>query len=201
MSHELEDLRNNPFSSLHEKNQFNNDFPKVAYFLLIMEAVAGAQVLYEYEGILKNYPNLGPTLLGSISAVLAQSITQVVKRKHSPNRLVKFVCWGALNGLFSTIWIDSLINHTDSVVLQVAIDQSIGAPLFQLLFTLLSMVWDSDSASGPGPRAVYFKSLRYSFCFWPFMSIAMFCLVPDNMMFFFNCFVNFVWNLILCKVN
>lgn len=200
MSHELEDLRNKPFSSLNEKSS-NKSFPKSAYFFIFAELVAGFQVLYHYEGILKMYPNLGPTLLGSISAVLAQSLTQVIKGKHSFNKLVKFVCWGALNGLFSTVWIDFLVNTVDSIVLQVAVDQSIGAPLFQLLFTLLSMVWDSETASGPSPRAVYFKSLRYSFCFWPFMSIAMFCFIPENMMFFFNCFVNFVWNLILCKLG
>lgn len=200
MSHELEDLRNKPFSSLNEK-PFKQSFPKSAYIFILAELIAGFQVLYQYEGILKMYPNLGPTLLGAISAVLAQSFTQVIKGKHSFNKLVKFVCWGALNGLFSTVWIDFLVNSVDSVVLQVAVDQSVGAPLFQLLFTLLSMVWDSDSASGPSPRAVYFKSLRYSFCFWPFMSIAMFCFIPENMMFFFNCFVNFVWNLILCKLG
>lgn len=200
MSHELEDLRNKPFSSLNEK-PYNKSFPKSAYFFILVELIAGIQVLYQYEGILKMYPNLGPTLLGAISAVLAQSLTQVIKGKHSFNKLVKFVCWGALNGLFSTVWIDYLVKSVDSVVLQVAIDQSIGAPLFQLLFTLLSMVWDSETASGPSPRAVYFKSLRYSFCFWPFMSIAMFCFIPENMMFFFNCFVNFVWNLILCKLG
>lgn len=200
MAHELDDLRNKPFSNLQEKNH-GHVFPKTAYTLVLIELIAGFQVLYQYEGILKMYPNLGPTLLGAISAVLAQSVTQIAKKKHSTNKLLKFVCWGALNGMFSTIWIDYLVNNTESVVLQVAIDQSIGAPLFQLLFTLLLMVWDTETASGPSARAVYFRSLRYSFCFWPFMSIAMFCFVPDNMMFLFNCFVNFVWNMILCKLG
>ncbi|WPK27088.1 hypothetical protein PUMCH_004461 [Australozyma saopauloensis] len=200
MSHDLEDLRNKPFSG-HLEKQYGKTLPLIAYVILVIELVAGAQVLYHYEGILKAYPNLGPTLLGAISAVLAQSITQMFKKKHSNNKLFKFICWGALNGMVSTIWIDFLVNSMDSVVLQVALDQSIGAPFFQLLFTLLSMAWDNETASGPSPKAVYFKSLRYSFCFWPFMSVAMFCFVPDNMMFFFNCFVNFVWNMILCKLG
>lgn len=193
---DLEDLQHEPVSE-----KLDHAFPKSAYWFLLAELIAGVHVLYYYQDFLRVHPHLGPTLLGAVSAVFAQSISQIVKRKHSPNKLAKFTCWGALNGMCSTLWIDFVVTRTDNVIWKVVLDQTIGAPMFQLFFTLLSTVWDTKFGSSASLRAMYFKSLRYSFYFWPFMSVAMFCFIPESMMFLFNNVASFGWNMILCTAG
>ncbi|GEQ69349.1 hypothetical protein JCM33374_g3020 [Metschnikowia sp. JCM 33374] len=196
---ELQDLRNKPFLDLDENTKFHR--PRRAYVYLILELFVGIQIIYSYDQVAARFPLLAPTILGAASAGLAQSLIQFFRQKISTNRLLKFIVWGSINGCFTALWIDVLVTRVDSVVYQIIVDQVIGGPLFQLMYTVLSSIWENDSIVGSAAQATFFKSLRYSYCYWPFISTSMFLLVPPQLMFFLNCLASFVWNLVLSRLS
>ncbi|OBA23656.1 hypothetical protein METBIDRAFT_30091 [Metschnikowia bicuspidata var. bicuspidata NRRL YB-4993] len=196
---ELKDLHNKPFFDIEENTKFHR--PAKAYVYLAVELVIGTQILYSYDHVALKFPLLAPAILGSTSAALAQSLIQFFRQKISTNRLLKFIAWGCINGCFTALWIDVLVSRVENVALQIIIDQTVGAPLFQLMFTVLSSIWENDSIFGLSSQSTFMKSLRYSYCYWPFISTSMFILVPPQLMFFLNCLASFVWNLILSRLN
>lgn len=194
---ELADLKNKPFYDLDEK-KLSVSGRRTIWLYMFLECVTSLVIYFNYGRLLLLYPLLAPTLLGASTAALAQSINQYIKGRLVDSRVVKFAIWGLINGCFSALWIEMLILNLDSVIYRVLLDQAVGAPLFQLLFNILSSVWDQD---GQNTRATFFRALRYSYCYWPFVSIAMFVFVPPQFMFVCNCFANLLWNLILSRVT
>lgn len=192
---ELSDLKHKPFHDLED-----SAVPRRAYLFLLASVFATFQIYYSYESLVVSYPLLAPTLMGASSAAVAQSLTQFIKHKFSSNRMLKFIVWGSINGCFTALWIDMLVSRVENVVYRILIDQTVGAPFFQLIFSVLSSLWD-DNNPVTGAHANYIRSLRYSYCYWPFASITMFVFIPPRLMFFANCIANFVWNVILSKLN
>lgn len=193
---ELSDLKNKPFLDVEEPRAV----PTVAYVALVAEVVATFQIYYSYEHLVLSYPLLAPTLLGAASAALAQTVTQFMKHKYSTNKLLKFLVWGCINGCFTALWIDVLVSRVENIFYRVLLDQTVGAPCFQLIFSVLSSLWE-DTNAGTSAHTNYLRSLRYSYCYWPFVSVTMFAFIPSRMMFFANCIANFVWNVILSKLS
>lgn len=167
---------------------------------LVLETIISAVIYYNYEVLLQVHRLLAPTLLGAATASLAQSINQYVKKKLNYNKIFKFMVWGIINGSFTVLWIDFIISKTDNLVYRIMIDQLVGAPLFQLIFNILSTLWDTGEISH-NTRALYFKSLKYSYCFWPFFSIVSFGFIPETFLFPANCLANLLWSLILSKLG
>ena len=40
--------------------------------------------------------------------------------------------------------------------------------MFQLIFNILNALWDQGEVFSSATRIAFFKSLKYSYCFWPF---------------------------------
>ncbi|KAI5963063.1 uncharacterized protein KGF55_002855 [Candida pseudojiufengensis] len=173
---------------------------KKLYFALIIESIISVTIYYFYDDISLINPNLAPTLLGCSSGALAQSINQFSKKKFTLNKIFKFMIWGSINGYFTVTWINLLILHVDNLIYRIIIDQLIGAPIFQLIFNILNTIWDHGEIFSKSTRQAYLKSLKYSYCYWPFFSIFSFVFVPQTMMFPSNCLANLFWNLILSKI-
>ncbi|KAK6458221.1 uncharacterized protein RJT20DRAFT_126187 [Scheffersomyces xylosifermentans] len=167
---------------------------------LLLETIISLTIYFNYDSLCLVSPVLGPSLLGSSTAALAQSLNQYSRMKFSLSRLIKFIVWGSINGYFTVIWIDILIMRVDNLAYRVIIDQTVGAPVFQLIFSILSSLWDHGELS-VNTRNSYFKSLKYSYCFWPFFSVCSFVFIPKVMMFPANCLANLIWNLILSKLS
>lgn len=195
----LKDLKNKPF--LDAQLEIDSRLPKRAYIYLFIEVILAFEVLASFDWIADSYPLFAPTLLGALSAAIAQSLNQIIKRKHSINKLLKFITWGSINGCFTAIWFDILTRRVENKVRQVLLDQTIAAPLFQLSFAVLSAIWENDSILSKSFRSTYVKSLRYSYCYWPFVATCMFMMVSQEKQFLFNSFASFVWNMILCKFS
>ncbi|KAK6203366.1 uncharacterized protein RJT21DRAFT_119509 [Scheffersomyces amazonensis] len=166
---------------------------------LVIESVVSLIIYYNYDNLSSFHYFLGPTLLGSSTAALAQSINQFIKKKYSLNKILKFLVWGLLNGYFTVLWIDILLLRVDSLSSRVIIDQFVGAPFFQLIFNVLNALWDNGELSA-STRTAFIKSLKYSYCFWPFFSICSFVFIPKSMLFPANCLANLLWNIILSKL-
>lgn len=196
---ELQDLRNKPFIDAEENKKFHR--PVRAYVYLAVELLVGSQILLSYDLVAAKFPLVAPTLLGASSAAFAQSLIQLFRQKISTNRLSKFIVWGCINGCFTALWIDVLVSRVNNVAYQIIIDQTIGAPLFQLMYSVLSSIWENDSIISLSSQSTFLKSLRYSYCYWPFISTSMFVLAPPQLMFFLNCLASFVWNLVLSRLN
>ncbi|EER34067.1 conserved hypothetical protein [Candida tropicalis MYA-3404] len=169
-------------------------------FALIIETVSLCMAYYEYDQIALIHPMLAPTLLGCVSGALAQSTNQYLKKKYSLNKIAKFMVWGSINGYFTSAWINILVTKIDNMFYRIIIDQTVGAIAFQLIFNILNSLWDQGELFSPATRASFFKSLKYSYCFWPFFSILSFSFIPQSMMFPCNCLANLFWNLILSKL-
>lgn len=195
---ELSDLGNKPF---YELDLAKYHRPARAYAYVALEFVTTLVFLYSYDYLISIHRQFGPACLGAATAALAQSLNQLWKYKVSDSRLLKFVVWGLINGYFTALWLDVLVVQIPNPVLRIVLDQTVGAPLFQLTFTVLSSMWDGDLMPAPQVRATFLRSLRYSYCYWPFVSMALFTLVPQNRMVFFNCLANFIWNVILSRLT
>lgn len=167
---------------------------------LLVETVVSLAIYYNYDQIGKFQPFLAPALLGASTGALAQSINQYSKKKFSLNRICKFIVWGSINGLFTVLWIDMLISRFDNLFYRIIVDQMVGAPSFQLVFNILNSLWDHGEVSN-STRLAYFKSLKYSYFFWPFFSIASFIFIPKALMFPSNCLANLIWGIILSKMT
>lgn len=168
---------------------------------LLVESLVTLVLYWNYTAISANVsPLVAPTLLGACTASLAQSINQYLRKKFSLNRILKFLVWGSINGCFTALWIDILIYRIDNLIYRIMVDQIIGAPAFQMIFSILSSLWDSGEISAT-IRQSYVKALKYSYCYWPFFSVFSFVFIPQSMMFPANCLANLVWNVILSKIN
>lgn len=196
---ELADLNNKPFYDLNKGE--TRELPKRAFFYIFAELVASIILYTQYTSIALVNPLLAPILLGSATAALAQLLDQYWRGRFSDSRVAKFLSWGAINGYFTALWVDLLVLRVYTVPYRIIIDQLVGAPLFQLAFTILSSIWDTDhTVSLFSVRTSYLRSLKYSYCFWPFASMAMFFFVPAHLMVVSNCTANFIWNIVLSKI-
>lgn len=196
---ELADLRNKPFYDIDPQAKLHR--PASAYLYVVFETFVTLTVYFNYDYLTTIYRQLGPACMGAATAALAQSLNQLMKYKFSDSRLLKFIVWGAINGLFTALWLEVLVVQVPSPIFRIIIDQTVGAPLFQLTFTILSNMWDGDSQLTPAVQAAFIRSLRYSYCYWPFISTAMFTLVPPERMVICNCVANFIWNVILSRLT
>lgn len=195
---ELGDLHK-PFYEL--ETQPKHQRPASAYAYVAIEAFVTLTVYYKYDYLTTLYRPLGAACLGAATAALAQSFNQLLKYKFSDSRLLKFIVWGAINGLFTALWLDVLLTQVPTLVLRIVLDQTVGAPLFQLTYTVLSTTWDGESVPSPTMSSVFLRSLRYSYCFWPFVSIATFTVVAPERMVICNCVASFIWNVILSRLS
>ncbi|ABN67061.1 predicted protein [Scheffersomyces stipitis CBS 6054] len=166
---------------------------------LVVEAVVSLTIYFNYDKLCNFNGVLGPALLGSSTAAMAQSINQYSKMKFNLSKVFQFMVWGAINGYFTVVWIDTLIVKVDNLVYRIIVDQAVGAPLFQLVFNILNSLWDHGEISAH-TRSSYIKSLKYSYCFWPFVSVCIFVFIPQVMMFPCNCMANLLWNMILSRL-
>lgn len=169
-------------------------------FAIIIETISLCITYYEYDGIALIHPMLAPTLLGCVSGALAQSTNQYLKKKFTVNKIIKFMVWGSINGFFTSAWINILVTRIDNMFYRIIIDQTVGAVSFQLIFNILNSLWDQGEVFSSTTWASFLKSLKYSYCFWPFFSILLFMFIPQSMMFPSNCLANLFWNLILSKI-
>lgn len=188
--------RTRPFYDIEPKLH-----PRRSFIYIAVELIATVAVWYNYPALVDVYRQLGPACLGSATAALAQSLNQMSKHKHLESRLAKFVVWGAINGFFTSLWLDMLMVQLENPLVRMLVDQSIGAPLFQLTFTALSNLWDGDNVLVSAIQATYLRSLRYSYCFWPLVSAAMFTVIPPDKMLPCNFAANFIWNVILSRLS
>ena len=167
---------------------------------LAVEALVSATIYYNYDNLLTVHRLLAPALLGASTASLAQSMNQYVKKKLNFNKIMKFMVWGVINGSFTVLWIEFLMSRTDNLFYRILIDQLVGAPSFQLIFNVLSTLWDTGEISH-NTKALYIRSLKYSYCFWPFFSMVSFGFIPQPLLFPANCLANLIWSLILSKLG
>lgn len=166
--------------------------------IMIIEIFISVYIYINYDSLLDINLLLAPSLLGALTAALAQTFNQFVKNTYSFEKIIKFIVWGIINGLLTAMWID-IIMSIDDFYLRVFIDQSIGAPGFQLIFTILNSLWDNGSLNKSTINA-FFKSLKYSYCYWPFVSILVFGFLPLDIIFPCNCAAALIWNIILSRL-
>jgi hypothetical protein len=167
---------------------------------LVFETIISSVVYYEYDKLLAVHALFAPALLGSATASLAQSMNQYSRRKFSLNKIYKFLLWGTINGILTNLWIDMLFAQIQSLHYRILIDQAIGAPSFQIIYNILSALWESGDLSNL-MLPVHMRSLKYSYCFWPFFSTIAFVYLPKKAFFPANCLANLIWNLVLSKLT
>ncbi|KAG5419773.1 hypothetical protein I9W82_001653 [Candida metapsilosis] len=206
---ELNDLEKSSSSSTSAYKPNNDNYHldpsskhilKRLYFALVIQTMISCSIYYQYQKISEINQMLAPTLLGCFSGGLAQSINQFSRKKFKFNKIIEFMIWGSINGYFTVSWINLLMQRFENIVYRILVDQAIGAPTFQLIFNILNALWDHGEVFTKATRNAYFKSLKYSYCYWPFFSVFSFVFIPQSMMFPCNCLANLIWNLILSRL-
>lgn len=199
---ELSDLKHKPFFEYDKPVGRLSPLSRRKIWLhIFLETVASVVIYSSYTRLVLLYLFLAPTLLGASTAALAQSMNQLYKGRLSICKLLKFLIWGCINGCFTALWIDTLVARVDSVFYRILIDQLVGAPSFQLTFHLLGKVWDVADPGQPSPTfSTFVTALSISYCYWPFVSVAMFVFIPPLLMFISNCVANLIWNMILSRI-
>ncbi|QWU89088.1 hypothetical protein CA3LBN_003411 [Candidozyma haemuli] len=199
---ELSDLKHKPFFEYEKpEGRLSPQNRRKIWLHILLETIASVVIYSSYTKLVSLYSFLAPTLLGASTAALAQSMNQLYKGRLSVSKLLKFLIWGCINGCFTALWIDTLVARVDSVFYRILIDQLIGAPSFQLTFHLLGKVWDVAEPGHPSPSfSTFITALSISYCYWPFVSIAMFVFIPPSLMFISNCVANLIWNMILSRI-
>lgn len=167
---------------------------------LFIESVISFSLYCNYHQLINIHPLVAPMLLGSSTAALAQSINQYFKKKLNLSRVCKFLVWGSINGFFTALWVELLMSKLDNALHRIVVDQLVGAPIFQMVFNILSSLWENGEISA-STRYKYIKSLKYSYCYWPLFSISTFVYIPRTMIVPANCLANLVWNIVLSKLN
>lgn len=167
---------------------------------LIWESCLSITIYYNYNNLAEWHRLLAPAFLGAATAMLAQSFNQFYRKKLNYSKILKFLIWGIINGCFTNLWIDLLVFRFENLAYRVLVDQMVGAPFFQLIFNILSNLWDYGEIS-TNFKVIYLRSLKYSYCFWPFFSIASFIFIPQQFLFHCNCLANLFWSLILSKLG
>ncbi|ODV97055.1 hypothetical protein PACTADRAFT_15555 [Pachysolen tannophilus NRRL Y-2460] len=169
--------------------------------LILVESLAAVVFFLKYDILVINHRLLGSCLLGSITSILGQTIDQFFKSNFSANKFFKFLLWGAINGLFSELWIDFIfVNARENNVKKILMDQIIGNPTFQLVFIIFSCIWDNNDIK-LALRTSYIKTLKLSFFIWPSFSILAFTILPENLVFPMNCILSLIWNVILSSIG
>lgn len=166
--------------------------------LMILDVILLVYTYLNYEILLTINPLLAPTVLGALTAALAQIFNQFIRNTYTLNKIFKFIIWGSLNGCFTAIWIDYIVS-IDNFILRILVDQSVGAPGFQIMFSILNSLWDYGALSRSTVTA-FLKSLKYSYCFWPFVSMLVFGFLPKDAIFPCNCAAALLWNIILSRL-
>lgn len=167
---------------------------------LAIETLISLVIYYNYEKLVLVNDLLAPGLLGASTAALAQSMNQYFKFKFSLNKIYKFIIWGVINGVLTVLWIDMLRFQFESLFYRIFFDQLIGAPVFQMIYNILSALWDTGELSNILLPS-HLRSLKYSYCFWPIFSTCAFIFLPPSAFFPANCLANLVWNIILSKLG
>lgn len=197
---ELADLKNKPFYDLNKGDL--RELPKRAIVYILLELVVSIILYNQYASIGSVNSLLAPILLSSATAALAQLLDQYWHGRFSDSRVAKFICWGAINGYLTALWFDFLVTRVSRVSYCIIIDQLVGVPFFQLAFTILSVIWDTDHPiSLFSVRTSFFRSLKYSYCFWPIANLAIFLFVPTHLLVISNCTANFIWSVVLSKIT
>lgn len=167
--------------------------------LLLIVASSGAllHLVHNYETLKLEYgPLLVLVLVGLLSSGVAQLVNQFYKRLWHWLSILRFIVWGSINGVLTSLWIDMLIVQFPNIIVRVLVDQLVGSPCFQLIFLALAAIWDNSDIKTV-LRVNYLRSLKLSYLIWPSFSILSFSILPPELIFPCNCLVNLIWNVIL----
>lgn len=180
--------------------------------IIILEVVAIVILIQNREVIDNVHQMLNSVLLGVLTAGFAQSIIQLFRRVHY-GRLFKFCLWGAMNGVMSSVWIDTLVVRLETPLHRILTDQFIGTPIFQTIFIIYNSLWENIDIKGAFKSVsklhfmhcsqlltrnqTFWRMLGTSYLIWPVCSIVSFNFLPQHLIFPFTCFVNVIWTLAL----
>jgi hypothetical protein len=100
-------------------------------------------ILIKHREVIDNvHQMLNSILLGILTAGVAQSIIQLYRHVNY-NRLLKFCVWGGINGVLSSLWIDTLVLQFEQTPHRIIVDQVVGTPFFQSAFLIFNSVWEN----------------------------------------------------------
>lgn len=180
--------------------KFKNACRKKLITAFVFEISITSGLYFEYRNIGEKFPLVANIALGASCGALAQTFAQVFRNSFSIRKIVKFVLWGALNGALTELWVGFLLLHINTPLMRIILDQTLGTPVFQAVFSILNSVWDHGRIVSE-IKELYIKSLKWSYLFWPFFSVLQFLFIPSDMIFPANCIASLVWNILLSRLS
>ncbi|VVT53275.1 uncharacterized protein SAPINGB_P003491 [Magnusiomyces paraingens] len=170
---------------------------------LIIGAVVIAQIAslvlmaFYYKSMYSVSPYGCCALVSFLLCGFSQGLLQaIVHRRLHIMGLLKYYCYGVLNGLWTKWWTDNLMEAVEHVPLRVLLDQTIGNPINLLIFFTFVSYWDGRDIESYFHQT-YFKMLKTSYIIWPFASTIQFFFLDPRFLVPFNSLVNVFWTVIL----
>jgi hypothetical protein len=145
-----------------------------------------------------NISSLGAaSVISCLLCGFSQGLLQlIVHRQYSGANILKYYCWGVINGIWTKWWTDRLFETVASRVLRIFCDQLIGNPTNILLFVSFMIYWDGHDADKYF-RQIYIKTLKTSLLIWPIVSTIQFFWLDPKYLVPFNSIINVFWTFIL----
>lgn len=163
---------------------------------------------YRRGGLHSRNPSEVDKIMSSPLPIDPAVLRNAIVREH-----FKFLCWGGLNGLLSSYWIEFVISLSNGWrLLCVGIDQSVGTVIFQTLYSLFLCLWDGEIEIGTDSDAqidltwesfiahysgMLWKYMKLSWTVWPFISLISFTVLNEDWIFPLNCICTTIFTVIL----
>lgn len=136
-------------------------------------------------------------LLSCIVTGLSQGIVQTfVKRQYNFDQLLKFYSWGVISGIWTKFWSDTLARFFEMKFARVFFDQILGSPFSIFMFCTFVAFWDYIHLDHYINRNLK-RAILNSYCFWPFVSMITFFLMPQEYIVPWNSVANVLWTVYL----
>lgn len=154
-------------------------------------------IAFFYSKIYSVSPYGSSAFVSCLLCGFSQGLLQlIVHRRFHPMSLLKYYCWGIVNGLWTKWWTDSLTGTVERVPLRILCDQTIGNPTNLLIFLTFISYWDGRDIEKYFHQT-YFKMLKTSYIIWPIASTIQFYFLDTRYLVPFNSLVNVFWTVIL----
>ncbi|VVT50598.1 uncharacterized protein SAPINGB_P002817 [Magnusiomyces paraingens] len=179
-------------------NGQNNNPQQVAIGAVIASQIASLVLIgLLYPRLYSISPFGSSAIVSTLLCGFSQGLLQlIVHRRLNPSALLKFYCWGIINGLWTKWWTSSLSVIVPSIPLRIFCDQAIGNPTNLLIFLSFVSYWDGREIETYFHQT-YFKMLKTSYIIWPFVSTIQFYLLDPRLIVPFCSVVNVFWTVIL----
>lgn len=159
----------------------------------------------------RNPSNIDKIFSNISPGISASTQLDIVDTDQYITNHLKFLTWGAINGLLCSYWIEFLLLlFEEKKIFCVLLDQSLGTVIFQTLYSLFVCLWDGEVEVGSESTVdltwnnftkhyatMLWKYIKLSYMIWPIISLLSFTILREDWIFPVNCIFSTIFSVVL----